>query len=87
MQVKRVAKPEIKKNLARKIVAQQKKSQNIWNFQEYFVSLHRQNVSFGYPGRIPRRQDFIDTALGARLHRPYSILKSIPFRGGFFYLS
>ena len=45
---------EIKKNFARKIVLQQKKSQNIWNFQIYFVSLQRQNVSFGYPGRIPR---------------------------------
>jgi len=33
---------EIKKNLARKIVLQQKKSQNIWNFRIYFVSLHRQ---------------------------------------------
>ena len=32
-----------------------KKSQNIWNFQLYVVSLHRQNVSFGYPGKFPER--------------------------------
>ena len=55
-----------------------KKSPKIWNFQYYFVSLHRQNVSFGYPGRIPRRQDYIDTALGARHHDNYSILKVVP---------
>ncbi len=30
-------------------------SQNIWNFQNNFVSLHRQNVSFGYPGKFPER--------------------------------
>jgi len=26
---------------------------NIWNFQKYFVSLHRQNVSSDYPGKFP----------------------------------
>ena len=58
---------EIKKNFARKIVLQQKKSQNIWNFQLNFVSLHRQNVSFGYPGKFPER---------ARLYRHYPFKKS-----------
>ena len=27
---------------------------NIWNIPNLFVHLQRQNVSFGYPGRIPR---------------------------------
>jgi len=37
---------EIKKNFARKIVLQQKKSQNIWKFQDYFVSLHHERKRF-----------------------------------------
>jgi len=37
---------EITKNFARKIVLQQKKSQNIWNFQEYIVSLQRERNLF-----------------------------------------
>ena len=37
---------EIKKNFARKIVMQQKKSQNIWNFKEYIVSLQRERNLF-----------------------------------------
>ena len=37
---------EIKKNLARKIIWQQKKSQNIWNFKEYIVSLQRERNLF-----------------------------------------
>ena len=38
--------------------------------------MHRQNISFGYPGRIPRGQDHIDTAPGARHHDNYSIFKT-----------
>ena len=75
VQIKIGNKEELSKKNRRAI---KKSPKLIWNFKEYFVSLHRQNVSFGYPGRIPRRQDSIDTALGARLHRPYSILKTIP---------
>ena len=58
-----------------------KKVQNIWNLLNLFLSLHRQNNSSGYPGRIPRLQDFIDTATGARHHDNYSILKAIPKKG------
>ncbi len=47
-------------------------------FQKLFLSLHRQNICFGYPGRIPRGQDLIDTAFGARHHDNYSTLKTIP---------
>jgi len=47
-------------------------------FEKLFLSLHRQNISFGYPGRIPRLQDLIDTASGARHHDPYSTFKTIP---------
>ena len=28
---------------------------------KYFLYLQRQKVTFGYPGRIPRGQDLIDT--------------------------
>ena len=37
---------EIKKNLVRKIVMQQKKSQNIWNFKEYIVFLQSERNLF-----------------------------------------
>ena len=41
-----------------------KKTENkwgfIWKISEKFLSLQRQNISFGYPGRIPR---------GVRLYR------------------
>ena len=36
----------------------------IWKFQKKYLSLHRQNESFDYPGRIPR---------GVSLYRPCSI--------------
>ena len=38
----------------KKKASKQKKYQNIWNLLKDFISLHRQNISFGYPGRIPR---------------------------------
>ena len=40
--------------------------QKACKFQKYFVYLHRQKFSFGYPGRIPK---------GVSLYRPCSILK------------
>ena len=67
----------------RKKIENIKKSKKIWNILKIFLSLQRQNVSFDYPGRIPRRQDFIDTAFGARHHDNYSILKAIPHKGWF----
>ena len=51
-----------------------KKSQNIWNLLKMFLSLHRQNICFGYPGRIPR---------GARLYRYCPFKNHLP--GWFFY--
>ena len=39
----------------------QKFSGKIWKIQILFLSLQRQNESSGYPGRIPRGQDYIDT--------------------------
>ena len=35
--------------------------QNVWSIQKYLLYLPRQKVAFGYPGRIPRGQDLIDT--------------------------
>jgi len=31
----------------------------IWKIREKILPLQRQNIRFGYPGRIPRRQDFM----------------------------
>ena len=42
----------------------EKMSQETWKYRKYFLSLHRQEVILGYPGRIPR---------GVSLHRPCSI--------------
>ena len=42
------------------------KCENIWKLREFFLSLHRQNISYGYPV-IPR---------GASQNRHYSILKA-----------
>ena len=36
-------------------------AQIIWIFQKNILYLPRQKVAFGYPGRIPRGQDLIDT--------------------------
>jgi len=47
--------------------------QNIWKILKIFLSLHRQNESSGYPGRIPRGQDYIDT----------THFKRVTFRGSF----
>ena len=44
----------------------------------YVVRSSLVQVVRGYPGRIPRLQDLIDTASGARHHDPYSTLKTIP---------
>ena len=34
----------------------------VWNVSNYFLSLQRQKVTFGYPGKFPaREQDLIDT--------------------------
>ena len=39
----------------KKKASKQKKSQNIWNLLKDFISLQRQNISFGYPGKFPAR--------------------------------
>ena len=39
----------------------EKKDSKTWNIQKNFLSLQRQNDYSGYPGRIPRGQDYIDT--------------------------
>jgi len=39
----------------KKKASKQKKSQNIWNLLKDFISLHRHNISFGYPGKFPAR--------------------------------
>jgi hypothetical protein len=38
----------------KKKASKQKKSQNIWNLLKDFISLHRQNESFDYPGKFSR---------------------------------
>ena len=58
------------KDFLYKITSTKKKSQNIRNLLKMFLSLHRQNICFGYPGRIPR---------GARLYR-YCPFKKPPSR-------
>jgi hypothetical protein len=60
-------------------------NRNSWQTLPKAVSLHRQEVILGYPGRIPRGQDFNDTASGARHHEPYSTLKTILQGGGFIF--
>ena len=49
----------------------------IWRIVINLLSLQRQNESSGYPGRIPRGQDYIDTT-HLKSHFSVALLLSMP---------